>query len=344
MMKTSNHLRLDMRTRNSRKGTIVKVLAAAVTLLALSLSPGMALAQFSGPSPGIATPINLPVTPTTDPAILYPASRDVVLEQGDLLTVRLYDTADYQPEVRISLDGTIQLPLIGSLHVEGLTLHQTERLIAERLMNEGMYRNPQVTIQLTEAPNQAVTVTGEMHGVVPIAGEKRLFDVLSVAGGLPPTASHLITINRPGVSQPIVVDLGSDPARSEHANVPVFPRDTIVVSRVGVVYLLGAFKTQGAIPLQQNTPLTLMQAASIGGGPGFEGKLNDLRIVRTVGYDRKVVTVDIRKVIRGQAPDPVLQADDIVLLPTSLMRAAIKSGGLATLTGLASILVVAFRY
>jgi len=86
-----------------------------------------------------------------------------------------------------------------------------------------------------------------------------------------------------------------------------------------------------------------MQVASIGGGPGFEGKLDDLRIIRTVGLDRKVVDVDIKKVMNGKAPDPVLQADDIVFLPTSAMKAAIKSGGLSTLLGIGSILILAFR-
>jgi polysaccharide export outer membrane protein len=343
-MKKKNHLRLDRYIRRSLKSVIRNMMVVAAVVLALCMSQCMAQAQFSGPALGVSSPVNPPVTLTTDPAILYPANRDILLQQGDLLTIHLYDTADYQPEVRISLDGTVQLPLIGSLHVEGLTLHQAEDLIAERLSSAGMYRNPQVNIQLTEAPNQSVTVTGEVHSIIPIAGQKRLFDVLSAAGGLPPTASHIITINRPGIAEPIVVDLGTDPSKSEHANVPVFPRDTIVVSRVGVIYLLGAFKVQGPIPLQQNAPLTLMQAASIGGGIGFEGKLNDLRIVRTVGFDRKVVRIDIKKVIRGQAPDPVLQADDIVLLPTNPMKAAIKSGGIATLTGIASILVVAFRY
>ena len=119
-----------------------------------------------------------------------------------------------------------------------------------------MYRNPQVSIQLIESPNEIVTVTGEMHGVFPVAGGKRLYDVLSLAGGLPPTASHMVIINRPGIPEPIVVDLGTDPALSNLANVPIFPRDTIVISRVGVVYLLGAFKNQGAIPMQQNSPLT----------------------------------------------------------------------------------------
>jgi polysaccharide export outer membrane protein len=160
---------------------------------------------------------------------------------------------------------------------------------------------------------------------------------------LPTTASHVITINRPGVPQPITVDLGTDPAKSAQANIPIFARDTIVVSRVGVVYVLGAFKTQGAIPLQQNTPLTLMKVASLAGGPGFEGRANDLRIIRTNGFSRQVVQVDIKKVMNGQAPDPVLQSDDIVFLPSNPMKAAIKSGGLSTLIGLASILVVAIQ-
>ena len=116
-----------------------------------------------------------------------------------------------------------------------------------------------------------------------------------------------------------------------------------MVSRVASVYLLGAFKTQGAIPLQQNSPLTLMQVAALGGGAGFEGKYNDLRMIRTVGLDRKVVQVDIKKVINGKAPDPVLQADDIVFLPTDAMKAAIKSGGISTLMGIASILILAVR-
>ncbi|MEO6816018.1 MAG: SLBB domain-containing protein, partial [Edaphobacter sp.] len=220
-------------------------------------------------------------------------------------------------------------------------LHQAESLIAQRLKSAGMYRDPQVTIQLTEAPNQVVTVTGEVHGVIPVEGRKRLFDVLSAAGGLPATASHFITIDRPGIAQPIVIDLGADPAKSSSSNVPVFPGDTVIVARVGVVYLLGAFKNQGAIPIQQNSPLTLMQVAALGGGPGFEGKLADLRIIRTEGLNRKVVRVDIKKVMDGKAPDPVLQADDIVLLPTSAMKAAIKGGGLGTLVGLGSLLVIA---
>lgn len=88
-------------------------------------------------------------------------------------------------------------------------MHAAEKLIAERLVAAGMYRNPQVTLQLTESPNQVATVTGELHSVVPVVGQRRLFDVLATAGGLPATASHMVTIQWPGIDHPIVVDLGT---------------------------------------------------------------------------------------------------------------------------------------
>jgi polysaccharide export outer membrane protein len=220
-----------------------------------------------------------------------------------------------------------------------------------------MYRDPQVTIQIAESPNQTATVIGELHGVVAIIGERRLYDVLAAVGsggftstattvvlgggGLPTTASHIITINRPGVAQPITVDLGTNPEKSAEANIPIFPRDTIVVPRVGVIYLLGAFKTQGAVPLTQNSPMTLMKVAALTGGAGFEGKQGDMRIVRSVGTTRQVIRVDLAKVVKGEAPDPVLQAEDIVFLPSSSMKAAIKSGGIGTLLGIVSVLLVA---
>jgi polysaccharide export outer membrane protein len=329
-------------------------------LLAVVLPGRFAQAQFSGPALGISTPVNPPVTITTDPAILYPANREVSLWRGDLITIHLFESPDYVPIVRVGLDGTIQLPLIGSVEVEGLTLHRAQDLIAQKLVDAGMYRSPQVSIQIVDSPNQIATILGEVHGIVPIIGEKRLYDVLASVGGgggagaglgattvivggnaLPTTASHIITIHRPGVPEPITVDMGTDPAKSEQANIPIFPRDTIIVPRVGVVYLLGAFKTQGAIPLQQNSPMTLMKVAALTGGAGFEGKGDDLRIIRSVGTTRQVVRVDLKKIINGQAPDPVLQAEDIVFLPTNAMKAAIKNGGIGVLLGIVSILLVA---
>ncbi len=297
-------------------------------------------AQFSGPSLQVGS-INTPVTPTTDPAILYPADKAIQITVGDLLTVHLFSVPDFSTPERVGLDGSLQIPLVGPVPVLGLTLHQAGDLIADRLKSAGMYTNPQVTLQLTESPNQVVTVTGEMHGVIPVVGRRSLFSVLSAAGPFPATASHTVVINRPGLTEPIAIDLGTDPSRSARADVPVFAGDTVVVPRTGVIYLLGAFRVQGAIPLQQNSPLTLMQATSLGGGTLFEAKYGDLRIVRTVGFERKVVKLDINSVLRGKVPDPILQADDIVYLPAAFYKAALNNGGFAALNSLASLLLVA---
>jgi polysaccharide export outer membrane protein len=326
------------------KQTVIRSLQfiVVIALVVGSLSSA-AHAQFTGPSVTSASTLNQPVTLTTDPTILFPPRHDLRLYPGDLIVVHLYPTTDYSPTVRVSLDGSVQLPLIGTVRVQGLTLPEAEKLIADKLITAGMYRNPQVSLQLTESPNQIATVIGEVHAVVPIIGQSRLLDVLTAAGGLPATASHTITIHRRGVDQAIVVDLGSDPMSSEKSNIPIFAGDTIVVARTGVVYLLGAFKNVGAVPLEQNSPLTLIKAATLAGGPGYEGKTADLRLIRTIGNNRTVVHVDIKRVINGKDPDPVLQADDIVFLPNSLMKSAIKSGGVATLLAFASVLVVATR-
>jgi polysaccharide export outer membrane protein len=314
-------------------------------LIAISLgfaAPATTHAQFSGPAIPASVDTNQPHPATTDTAILMPGQRDPVIYAGDLVVVRVFGTADFAPPVRVSVDGNVQVPLIGLVPIAGLTVNRAADLIAQRLSSAGMFINPQVTIQVTEASVQFATVAGEMHGIIPIAGSRHLLDVLAAAGAMPPTASHVITVIRPGQDKPIIVDLGTDASKSAQNDITILPGDKVLVSRVGVVYILGAFKTQGAIPLQQNSPLTLMQATALSGGSGFEGRYKDLRIVRTQGLTRTVVKLDIKKVLDGTAPDPVLQADDIVFLPSDALKAAIKSGGINTVTSIASLLLIAF--
>jgi polysaccharide export outer membrane protein len=124
----------------------------------------------------------------------------------------------------------------------------------------------------------------------------------------------------------------------------VYPRDIIQISRAGVVYVLGAFKSQGAVPLDQATPLTLMQLAALSAGVGYEGRYDDLRIIRTVGTERKVVDVDIKKVLNGKAPDPILESNDIVFLPTNPMKAALKNLGIGGVLGLVSLIYSLHTY
>ena len=326
---------MTARTSTSLRGLSL-LLLALVAVLSLSWAPAC-FAQFSGPGPTITTPTT--ATVTTDRTLLFPPARDPMLSPGDLISVRVFEQADYGPEVRVAADGTVLLPLIGPVQLKGLTISQAEEVLQKRFQDAGIYRNPQVTIQLVEGPNQVATVIGEVHQVVPIIGSRRLLDVLAVAGGLPPTASHVITISRPGLAEPLVVDLGTDPLHSGLANIPIFAGDTIIISRIGVVYMLGAFKTAGTIPLTQYSPLTLMEATTLSGGISFQGKFDDVRLIRTVGDHRTVVKLDIQRILHGKDPDPILQANDIVFIPDSTLKASISNGSLGTLLGIVSLLI-----
>jgi polysaccharide export outer membrane protein len=310
-----------------------------ISFLAILLltSCSACLAQFNGPGPSVQTATT--ATVTTDRALLFPPARDPILSPGDLITVHVFEQADYNPEVRLDSNGRVLLPLIGTVDLNGATVSQAEKIIEQHLKDAEIYRNPQVTIQLAEGPNQVAAVVGEVHSVVPIIGSRRLLDVLAVAGGLPPTASHVITISRPGVDQPLVVDLGTDPLHSGLTNVPIFPGDTIIISRIGVIYMLGAFKSPGIISLTQYSPLTLMEATALSGGLSFQGKYDDVRLIRTVGDHRTVVKLDIQRILHGKDPDPILQANDIVFMPDSVFKASISNGSLGTLLGIVSLLI-----
>jgi polysaccharide export outer membrane protein len=324
-------------------------------LLAALLSAAIpaALAQSdaapsAGVLPGVA-PVQSATssaTPLANQSMLYPGE-DFLLGPGDLIAVRVFLQPDYQPTVRLGLDGTVELPFIGSISLQKLTVRQAQTLIADRLRAGGYYRDPEVTLQVLESINGSVTVAGEVKSVIPITGARRLIDVISAAGGLPETASHTVRVIRPqpdGQEKIIVVNLGADLAGSPDSGMLVYPRDIIQISRAGLVYTLGAFKTQSAFPLDQSTPLTLLQLAALSGGIGFEARYDDLRLIRTDGTKRTVVKVDIQKIRDGKAPDPILQANDIVFLPTDQMKAAIKNLGIGGLLGIVSLLYTIHQY
>jgi polysaccharide biosynthesis/export protein len=357
---------LDCRShRNAsakRVGTLATGLGQWLALCLLVVSgffggSGSAFAQASGQSGAqssaagagsVNTDASTPSTaasstPLASQSMLYPGE-DFKLSQGDLIAVRVFMQPEYEATVRVSSEGTVQLPFIGSVPVMGMTVRAAQALIADRLRTGLFYKDPEVTIQVLNTVNGSVRVTGEVRAEVLVANEMSLRDVLLSAGGLPATASHTVKIVRPGVAEPIVVDLGPDLAASASANIPVHPHDTIQISRASVVYVLGAFAHQGSVPLDQASPLTLLQLAALSGGINFEGRFNDLRLIRTVGTERKVVEVDIKKVRDGKAPDPVLQANDIVFLPTDSMKAVLKSLGPSGVLGVVSVLIAARAY
>jgi polysaccharide export outer membrane protein len=318
--------------------------ATSLALLLCSLSSTALHAQFSGPRT-LTNPVNnFPEpAPTTDRSILYPPVHDAILVSGDLLSIKVFLQPEASNSVRVGADGDIFIPLLGDIHVAGLTVRQSERLLTEKYVSGGIYLDPQVTVDPVEQPSANVTLIGELHTVIPLpAGSLRLLDIISKAGGFPSSASHSITIHRPGVDQPIIVDLGVDPLNSQLADIPIFAGDTIVLSRIGSVYMMGSFKSPGMLSLTAYQPLTLLEATAASGGIGLDAANGDLRIIRTIGDHRTVIKLNVHDVVYGKAPDPYLMPNDIVFLPSNPFKAAFFNGTLGTVLGLVGF-AIAFR-
>lgn len=89
------------------------------------------------------------------------------------------------PEQMIGTDGTLNIPFAGLIHVIGLTPHQIEEAIANKL--KGMANKPQVLVRTTRNNSANVTVVGEFASNVrmPLTSKgERLLDALAAAGGV----------------------------------------------------------------------------------------------------------------------------------------------------------------
>jgi polysaccharide export outer membrane protein len=111
---------------------------------------------------------------------------------------------------RVAGDGTVMVPLVGSVRVGGLEPVVAEKRIAAAAIERGIYRQPYVTLTVTEPAVNHVTVLGavEKPGVVKLSrGSCDLASALAAAGGLAKNASTQIEVFHRG-SEPF---LANDP-------------------------------------------------------------------------------------------------------------------------------------
>ena len=122
--------------------------------------------------------------------------------------------------------GTITVPFVGALRVEGQTLQQVEAAIAERL--KGKANQPQVIVRLVRNASSTVTVVGEVGRsmLMPLTPRgERLLDALAEAGGVrQPVNKMSVQITRGDrvVTLPLETVI-QDPRQ----NIPLRPGDVI---------------------------------------------------------------------------------------------------------------------
>src|SRR5580704_14418470 len=107
------------------------------------------------------------------------------------------DDASGAPKI-VSVDGEgdIQVPLVGRVHVAGLTVQQAEQELNKKL---SVYvKHPQAALDVKELRSQPASVLGAVNqpGVHQVSGHKSLLEMISLAGGVRPDAGYSIRITR----------------------------------------------------------------------------------------------------------------------------------------------------
>lgn len=166
-----------------------------------------------------------------------------VLDRLDVIVFQVPDlTFIGDNGVRVDESGRIEMPLIGSLQAAGRTPAELGSEIRIQLASRYL-QNPQVTVRVTEAGSQKITVDG-------------------------------------AVAQP------------------------------------GVFETKGQI--------SLMQAVAMAKGATRVADLESVAVFRNVDGQRMVAVFDMDAIRRGDAADPILQGDDVVIVDTSRLSVAMR--------------------
>ncbi|NBT48737.1 MAG: polysaccharide export protein, partial [Actinobacteria bacterium] len=97
----------------------------------------------------------------TNSVSLSSAPVDYQLRPLDLLDIRVFQEDDLTMTNKVSQAGTLTFPLIGSVKVSGLKVHEAEILVTDKL-KDGYIKNPQVTILVKEYAARRVSVLGEV--------------------------------------------------------------------------------------------------------------------------------------------------------------------------------------
>ncbi len=232
----------------------------------------------------------------------------------DVLRVEILNEPEFtRDSLPVTDGGTILLPYVGDLKVEGLTVSDIQALIRKALVEQKILTAPSVSVSVKEYKSQSVTILGEVRttGKYYLRGNEKLLEKIAEAGGLSGTAGD-ITISRMGGggNQVITVKAGD------------LLRDTTFLQGGDVILVRPREVTQVFVSGEVNTVkpvayvegLTVSQAILIAGGVSRFGSKSRITIKRTVGGKETIMKVNLSDIDKGKAKDVPLLPNDAIIV------------------------------
>jgi polysaccharide biosynthesis/export protein len=268
----------------------------------------------------------------------------LVIGPGDELEITVYGAPDLSEHTRVSAGGSISIPLVGSVHVGGLTSSEAEGAIENQLRQNRILNDPQVSLFVKEYTSSGISVAGEVAkpGFYSVLGPHHLLDVLEAAGGPTERASNRVVVTHRGEKDSTAYTLSNDPAEMAVNNVDLRPGDTVIVPRAGVVYVLGEVNKPGGYVMNSSGGVTVLQLVAVAGGTTRVASAGKTRLLRKTDTGFQEQQIDLKKLLRGHIKDVAVSNQDILYVPTSGVKRALDSSALVGLAASTAIWRVPF--
>ena len=244
-------------------------------------------------------------------------ARTDVVSPGTVLKITVYEHDDLTSLVQVTDDGTVVLPLIGKVRVNGMTIPQVTTKITEELA-DGYIKNPKVNVFVQNFSNRKVTVLGQVNkpGLQEFSGQATLLEMISAAGGLADDAGDTASITRIEGNQEKVIEINLKSLVTSgdlSQNIPVQENDSIYVSKSGMCFITGEVQKPGTYPCSSST--TVLKMVAVAGG--FTGKANKSGAMITRIVENKDTKAKEKQTFKGGL-DTKLIPDDVLVIKESI--------------------------
>lgn len=317
--------------------------------LVIALLAATASAVMAQQIPAKSTATNTAGASTATPEQLLNSSPKSAEERyrigpGDVLDIRVFNKPQFSRDgVRVDGRGMIRMPLIeGEIRAACRSEEDLAQELSERYKE--FLRNPQVDVFIKEFQSQPVAVLGAVRAPSRFQLQRRvrLLELLSFVGGPAENAGRSIQVvhtaapdslcalpSAPNLSEEAAsVDyysLNETLKGEDQANPFMRAGDVVSIAEADQVFVVGNVLKPSAFALKE--PLTVSRAIAMAGGTLPDTKSDRVRIVRqaTGSASKTEIYVDLKAIDKHQAEDLVLQANDIVNVPTSSGKRFLRS-------------------
>ncbi len=290
------------------------------------------------------TPVSAPSLSDSSAAHAKTAA-DFVLGAGDTLALEVSDMPEVSTKaVKISSDGTLELPMAGSMHAAGLTVTQLRAELVHRLSK--YVNDPAITINVVNNGSQFVSVIGEINspGLRLLDGPRDLIQIISAAGGTKADAGPQVIVTREasrgtlptadgirpvasGTSTRLTLPLNAlTSGDSPGSNILLLPGDVVSIPKEQLIYVVGDVHRAGGFPMSSRESISVLQAMSLAEGANPNASLKKAKILRPTADSKSVpaeVPINLDAILGGKAADQPLFANDVLFIPKNTA----KSGG-----------------